>query len=163
MDISEYKNIFENEESHFFYVGNHNMVLSLVKRYLKPGKEIRILDAGCGTGLLAKKLEKFGVVTGIDISPEAILYAKKRGIRAIKASVTKLPFKDETFDLVVSIDVLYHQNVENDLNALGEFKRVLKPNGILIVKVPAYNWLRGSHDIVVHTKHRYTLEELIER
>lgn len=159
MQISEYKNIFQNEGHHFFYVGNHFVILNLVRKYAN-GVNHNILDAGCGTGLLAKKLQLFGNVTGVDVSPEAIKYAKKRGINVRLASITKLPFKNATFDLVVSVDVLYHQKVKNDKIALLELKRVLKPNGVLILKVPAYNWLRGSHDIVVHTRHRYTTEEL---
>src|SRR3989338_9514025 len=159
MQISEYQNIYENEASHFFYVGNHFVILNLVRKYANSVNH-NILDAGCGTGLLAKKLQLFGSVTGVDISPEAIKYAKKRGVNARLASIAKLPFKKATFDLVVSVDVLYHQKVKNDRTALLEFKRVLKPGGVLILKVPAYNWLRGSHDIVVHTKHRYTTDEL---
>ncbi|OGY08594.1 MAG: hypothetical protein A2782_03240 [Candidatus Blackburnbacteria bacterium RIFCSPHIGHO2_01_FULL_43_15b] len=159
MQVSEYENIYKNEGSHFFYVGNHFVILNLVRQYAN-GVSHNILDAGCGTGLLAKKLQLFGNVTGVDISPEAIKYAKKRGVNARLASITKLPFKNATFDLIVSVDVLYHQKVENDRTALLELKRVLKPGGVLILKVPAYNWLRGSHDVVVHTKHRYTTEEL---
>ncbi|TSC88471.1 MAG: methyltransferase type 11 [Microgenomates group bacterium Gr01-1014_5] len=160
MQLSEYKNIFDNEEHHFFYVGNRLVILNLVKKYTQGKKSLNILDAGCGTGMLAKKLQTIGRVTGVDISPEAIKYAQQRDVQARLASVTELPFKDNTFDLIVSIDVLYHQLVNNDLKAISEFKRVLKPRGVLILKVPAYNWLRGSHDIVVHTKHRYTANEL---
>lgn len=160
MQISEYKNIFDNENHHFFYVGNHLIILNLVKKYTIGKKSLNILDAGCGTGMLAKKLQALGRVTGVDISPEAIKYSRQRGVNARLASITKLPFKDNTFDLVVSVDVLYHQKVNNDTKAFSELKRVLKPEGILILKVPAYNWLRGSHDLVVHTKHRYTTNEL---
>lgn len=76
MDISEYRNIFENEKSHFFYVGNHKIILSLVEKYAK-GLNLKILDGGCGTGLLAKKLEKYGDVEAVDINTEALKFAKK--------------------------------------------------------------------------------------
>jgi 2-polyprenyl-3-methyl-5-hydroxy-6-metoxy-1,4-benzoquinol methylase len=79
MEITEYKNIFDNEKSHFFYVANHGIVLSFVKKFKSRGK-VNILDAGCGTGLLAKKLEEFGDVWGIDISPIAVNFAKIRGL-----------------------------------------------------------------------------------
>lgn len=163
MQLSEYKNIFENEGHHFFYVGNCFIILNLIKKYLSNKKNLNILDAGCGTGLLAKKLQIFGSVTGVDINPEAIKYSRKRGIKTHLSSIAKLPFKENTFDLVVCVDVLYHQQVENDVSALKEFKRILKPGGIAIVKVPAYNWLRGSHDKIVHTKHRYTKNELANK
>lgn len=162
MEISEYKNIFKNEARHFLYLSRHNLVLSLLKLYLKKGspQDITILDAGCGTGLLVKKLEKLGKVLGVDVSPQAIYYAKKRNVRVKKASVTALSFKGDTFNVVVSIDVIYHQKVKNDEKALKEFYRVLKPNGILLLRVPANQWLHLSHDRHVHTRQRYEKEEL---
>lgn len=159
MNISEYKNIFDNEESHFFYVGNHKLVLSLLKESMGNRREIKILDAGCGTGLLAKKLKDFGKVWAIDLSEEAIKFARKRGLNARQASVTKLPFTDEFFDAVTSIDVIYHKKV-NDQKALQEILRVLKPGGVLILRVPANKNLKLAHDVHVHTRERYDKEEL---
>lgn len=157
MEISEYKNIFENESTHFYYVGTHNAVLALLDLYLKKKRGNVILDAGCGTGSLIKKLKRFGEIYGIDVSSEALKFAKKNGLKKIiKASVEKIPFKDNKFDVVISIDVLYHKAVKSDLRALKEFKRILKPGGIIVVKNPAHNWLRGAHDIVIHTKRRYS-------
>lgn len=156
MQISEYKNIFKNEATHFYYVGYHQIILFLLKRYInKSSKKLNILDAGCGTGLLTKKLTQFGSVWGVDMSEEAVKFAKKRRLNVKKGSVTKIPFKDKTFDVVVSIDVLCHQSIQNDHLALMEFNRVLKPDGLLVLKLPAYNWLHGSHDLLVQTKKRY--------
>lgn len=164
MELSEYRNIFENEETHFYYVGTHNLCLKFLKFYLKNKKGNIILDAGCGTGSLIKKLKGFGEAWGIDASDEAIKFAKKNGIKKIlHASVEKIPFKNNIFDVVISIDVLYHKAVKSDLRALKEFKRVLKPGGILITKNPAHNWLRGSHDIVIHTKRRYSKKQFQEK
>lgn len=164
MDISEYKNIFQHENSHFFYVGTHKVILEILQKYLVKKNNINILDAGCGTGLLLKKLKLFGEVHGVDISAEALKFSKKRGIKKIyHSSITKLPFTDKKFDVVLSIDVLYHQKVTSDIKALKEFYRVLKPGGLLIIKVPAYEWLRGHHDIIVQTRHRYEKSELTSK
>lgn len=163
MKIQEYKNIFDNETSHFYYITNHEIILSLLKKYLpKNQHKLKILDAGCGTGLLAKKLEQFGFVTGLDISPEAIKFAKSRIKKLVRGSVDKLPFDKNTFDAVTSLDVIYHKAV-NDKKALGEFLRVLKPGGILILRVPAIKWLNLKHDKYVHTRERYSKQELIEK
>lgn len=162
MNISEYRNIFENEQSHFFYVGNHKIILSLVEKYTKGRGTLKILDGGCGTGLLAKKLEKYGKVEAVDINTEALKFAKKRGVKTKLASVARLPFKENIFDLVVSVDVIYHKEVD-DQEALREFFRVLKPGGRLVLRVPANKWLNLRHDAHVHTRERYGKGELLEK
>lgn len=162
MEISEYKNIFKSEETHFFYVGNHKVIISLVEKYAPRAGRLKILDAGCGTGLLAKKLARFGNVAAIDASPEAVKFSQKRGVSARRASVNKLPFKVGSFDLIVSVDVIYHKAVDDEA-ALGEFFRVLRPGGILIIRVPANKWLGTLHDEHVHTRERYSKENLKEK
>lgn len=163
MQRGEYKNIFLNEGDHFFYVANHKLVLQLLENFLPiQKKELNILDAGCGTGLLAKKLERFGSVKGIDVSPEAVEFSSQRGINAKIGSVNKLTFDDNSFDVVVSIDVIYHNQVD-DIVALKEFKRVLKPGGILILRVPAISWLLSAHDKYVLTRERYNFRGLKEK
>ena len=162
MEIAEYENIFKNEESHFFYVSTHELIISLVKKYLPPRKigRVRILDAGCGTGLLAQKLQKFGDVVAVDASSHAVNFSKKRGVLVKKASIVKLPFGNNVFDIVVSVDVLTHKSIKNDLVPLKEFYRVLKPNGILVLRVSANSWLHLVHNKHVHMKHRYDKREL---
>jgi SAM-dependent methyltransferase len=70
-----------------------------------------------------------------------------------------LPFPNETFDLVTSFDILYFEGI-HDETALDETVRVLRPGGRLLIRVPAFDWLRGAHDVKVSTAHRYTSEEL---
>lgn len=158
MEISEYKNIFLNEESHFFYVSMHYLVLELIKKYA-GNKKLLILDAGCGTGELMRKLANFGKTVGIDSSEEAIRYAKKRLVDVRLASIQEMPFKDSSFDVVTNIDVIYHMNVD-DVVALSEVRRVLKPNGMLVLRVPANKYLTSAHDAHVHTARRYNKKEL---
>src|SRR3989344_7497518 len=106
MEKSEYRNIYRNEDSYFFYVANHKIIISLFERY-KPyaSQTIKILEAGCGTGLLSQKLSSYGKVTPIDLHPEAIKLSKERGLKVIKGSVNNIPFPDNCFDVVTSIDV----------------------------------------------------------
>ena len=99
-------------------------------------------------------------MVGLDASDEALAFAKARGVTLKKGSVENLPFKDGSFNLVVSVDVIYHNSIKSDLSAIKEFFRVLKPEGILIMRVPANKWLSLAHDRHVHTRERYQLGEL---
>ncbi len=102
-------------------------------------------------------LADYGKVTGIDISPLALHFCRKRDAeRSACASVLDLPLATASFDLITSFDVLYERAVSNELKALREFLRVLVPNGRLLLRLPAYDWLRGRHDEQVHTNRRYT-------
>lgn len=161
MEEIEYENIYKNEGRHFFYVSTHKLVISLIKKYYPSKKmDLKILDAGCGTGLLAKKLQKKGNVVGVDISPNALKFARARGVKLKKSSIEKLPFRSNHFDIVISIDVLTHKSIKNDLEPLSEFYRVLKPKGILILRVSANSWLHLIHDKHVHMNHRYDKKQL---
>lgn len=161
MKKSEYKNIYINEEKHWYYVSTHKIVIDLIGKFAPNRRNLKILDAGCGTGQLIKKMEMLGDIYGIDISATAIKFSKSRGLKNVKkSSVIKLPYQKNSFDIIVSIDVLYHKWVKNDQKALNEFNRVLKPNGLLILKLPAFSWLSGGHDKIVFTKKRYTREDI---
>jgi SAM-dependent methyltransferase len=75
-----------------------------------------------------------------------------------RGSVNALPFADNSFEAVVSADVLCHAGVDPQV-ALGEFKRVLRPGGLLVMNMPAYQWLLSAHDRHVHNTRRFTAPE----
>lgn len=131
---------------------------AMLARWYRIPSRLFILDAGCGTGAAASTfLADYGTVTGIDIHPLALKFSRKRNLsRLACASVSALPFDSSQFDLVTSFDVLYERAVADDLAALREFVRVLVPGGRVFLRLPAYDWLRGQHDKVVHTNKRYT-------
>lgn len=159
MQIQEYYRIERMEMTHFWYIGMRRLTLSLLAKHVHaPAK---ILDAGCGTGGLAKDCAYYGYVAAIDINPTAIKFARRKNISSVKkASVCSLPFKSNYFDAVLCLDVLYHRDVPDDQEAVRECYRVLKPKGMMILRVPAFEFLRGSHDIVVYTKKRYKASEI---
>jgi SAM-dependent methyltransferase len=156
----EYEIMYMAEESHWWYQGMAAITGRILDSFFRSGRSLRILDAGCGTGGGMLFLSRYGTVTGIDLSPHSVHYCLKRGWRTLaRASVMDLPFPDKTFDLVTSLDILYFEGID-DHRALQESFRVLIPGGRILVRVPAFDWLRGMHDIRVSTRHRYTLPEL---
>lgn len=160
MDASEYLTMFQVEDEHWWYVGMRRITGALLNAYL-DGTVSTILDAGCGTGANLMALGRFAVATGIDIEPAALDLCLQRGLkRLVQGSVTRLPFASGSFNLVTSFEVLYHVAVRSDEEALRELWRVLRPGGWLLLRLPAYDWLRGRHDIAVHTRHRYTTAEV---
>ncbi|MGH7800733.1 MAG: class I SAM-dependent methyltransferase [Thermodesulfobacteriota bacterium] len=161
MEKSEYKTMYEVEDSYWWYVGLRELIFSYLKRQYPCGGNLKILDTGCSTGALLKMLTTFGQTQGIDISEYALTYCKKRGLdQILQGSVSHLPFKDNQFDIITSIDVLYHTQVEDDVKALQEYHRVLKISGRLILNLPAYEYLRSTHDKAIHTKRRYTRDDI---
>ncbi len=162
MEPGEYDNIARLEATHWWYVGMRRIAARLVRRLALPCPA-RILDAGCGAGGGLRWLSEFGATTGIDWHPRAVDYAAHASARVARASVQAIPFPSEYFDLVTSFEVLYHLAVSDDVAALREMARVLRPGGWLVVRVPAHNGLRGAHDRQVHTRQRYSAHELRQK
>lgn len=167
MDLKEYQNIFEKENAHWWYRSLHELVLVFLRRITKNEYPLFILDAGCGTGGMIRRIkEKYPRqnLFGIDISERALAYARQRSFKNLsRASVERLPFKDSSMDVIVSLDVLYHLSVYSDKNSISEMHRVLKNGGYIILHLPAFKFLRGAHDEVVQTARRYNKKELIKK
>ena len=162
MEPEQYEVMFRREERHWWYSGMRRVAMALLRRYRPPGQQALILDAGCGTGGTSVHLREFGDVFGVDLAWAALNPAASRGLRGrlIQASIEALPFRSATFDVVTSFDVAYHQDVIDDAAAFREFHRVLMNGGLLLLRVPAHDWLRGKHDQLVHTRHRYARAEV---
>lgn len=156
---SHYREIAENQDRLWWYLGMREINLSLLNTYLSKKRPLKILDAGCGPGAMLLALHKYGEVVGIDMSDEALKYARKRG-NVQKGDVSNLKFPNSTFDLVICLDVLYHTWVKEENKALDEFNRVLKKGGILLIREPAYNWLRGKEDVGSLTQRRFSSNRL---
>ncbi len=149
------------ELRHWWYGGMRAINIALLDRVFGGRRNLRILDAGCGTGGDALCLQRYGEVVGLDLATEALCLARERiPGQLVRGSVMSLPFADRSFDLVTSFDVLYHRAVIDEQQALAEVHRVLRPDGRLLIRLPAYEWLRSHHDRQVHTRHRYTAGEV---
>jgi SAM-dependent methyltransferase len=161
MESKAYEELHRLEPTHWWYRGMRQITERLLQAPLEHQEKLRILDAGCGTGGNMLALAERGTAVGVDFSPLALEYASETHPgKVAQASVERLPFADNSFDLVTSFDVLYCYEVRDDVKALREFARVLCPGGHLFIRLPALPFLRGSHDIVVHGIRRYTASEL---
>jgi ubiquinone/menaquinone biosynthesis C-methylase UbiE len=160
MQFDDYRDLAEVEDSMwYFHALNQRMLLPLAQL---AKQEASILDAGCGTGGLIKALQHHDPrwkITGLDYSPVACDFARQRTTVPIKeGSIEALPFENKQFDAVVSADVICQ--IDEGSRALREFERVLKPGGILVINVAAYEWMRSYHDTQMDTRHRFRRSEL---
>lgn len=158
MDPQEYEIMYSVEDHHWWYLGMEAITRSILNKWYHANGSLSVLDAGCGTGAaLTTYLAEYGHVTGFDFSAIALKFCQRRKAdRLAQASVTHLPFAASTFDLITSFDVLYERGVADEVEALSEFSRVLVKGGRVLLRLPAYDWLRGQHDIGIHTARRYT-------
>lgn len=153
--------LFEVEEHHWWFRAMRTIADAVAGAELS-GRDLRILDAGCGSGYNIRHYEGASrTVFGFDIEAEALARARRRGFPKIcQGSVTEIPFAADTFDLVFSFDVLEQIAIADIPAALREMRRVLAPGGHLYIRVPAFRWLHSSHDDDIKTVHRFTRGEL---
>lgn len=161
MEREQYAIMARREERHWWYAGMRQVALAVLDHVLDGQRDLRILDAGCGTGGTTVELQRYGDVVGVDLAWEALEPARNRGLAELtRGSIERLPFRSTSFDLVTSFEVVYHLGVADDRCAFDEIRRVIKPGGLFLLRVPAHDWLRGQHDRLVHTRHRYSRSEV---
>ena len=162
MQEQMYHYFHEVEDRHWWFQGRKEVVLAFIDRYSRSAKERKILDVGCGTGMMLQALKEYGEVWGLDKSVKAIEYSRTRapGAHLMQGSFPE-QIPQGQFDIITFLDVLEH--IENDKEALRKLVDILQPNGTLIITVPAYQFLWTSRDDMNEHKRRYTLPELREK
>lgn len=163
MEDLHYDEMSRHEESHWWHLARQQIIPDWLGRQLKRlgfTQDLNILDLGCGTGKMLKVLKQFGDTTGVDSSKKAVAYAKAKGAgKVVVGDATKLPFKKESFDVVTAMELLEH--IKDDSGALRQWRRVLKPKGVLFLTCPAYMWMWGPADKFAHHERRYTRGQLV--
>lgn len=162
MNTAEFDRMFAIEETHWWYRGRRELVRDALRRHAPPGRPLQVLDVACATGMSFRFLSDIGQIRGVDISDETIRYCAMRGIdRIVKADAMKLPFAAESYDVVLALDAFEH--FDDDLAAMRETWRVLRPGAVLIATVPAFMSLWSPHDDAYHHKRRYRRAQFRER
>lgn len=144
------------QDTHWWYVSQRELVKSFLKERFKEKK--CLLDVGAGTGGMAKAFAGDFDVFALDLSKKASKILGKKKINAIRGNAVKLPFKSNSFNVVLAVHLLEH--VEDDFQAVKEMNRVLKKKGVLILSVPALNLLWGSDDVISGHLRRYSIQRL---
>ena len=155
--------MFRVEETHWWYKALHRLIFQTLEAELPDWREKEIADVGCGTGAILKQLGNPEKNVGIDLAPEAISFCRQRGLNNVQqGDIHALPFLDASFDAVICSSVLYHQWVGDVEGAVQEMHRVLRPDGTLLIIVPAFPFLHSAHDEAVMTARRFRKREIRE-
>jgi SAM-dependent methyltransferase len=147
------KTLLDVDEHHWWSRGRRRIIRAELDQLALPG-DAQILDAGCGSGRTLEELVDYGTVAGVELSPDAAEVAGARGCgEVLIGRLEELPWPSDNFDLITCLDVIEH--VPDDRAALRELRRVSKPDGRLLVTVPAYQALWSYHDVANHHYRRY--------
>lgn len=159
MDIAEYHKMYRLERHYWWFQGRREVILTLLNDCVRSlrgdgHQSLKILDIGCGTGMLLEDLKGLGTAAGLDFSPVALDYCRKRNLSDLgRADVEHLPIRDNSIDVLTALDLVEH--VSDDARLLSEIHRVLSPGGIAIMSVPAHKVLWSAHDVALHHFRRY--------
>mgnify|MGYP001235760482 CR=1 FL=1 len=148
------------ERDHFWFRGLRRFVRPLLEQAQAGRPQMDILDCGCGTGTNLHVLSDYGRACGVDRELAGVRRASAAGRTVGQATVTKLPFFGQRFDLVTSFDVLYCLDGQDERAAVAEMFRVLRPGGRVIINVAAMPALTGNHSVLCREVRRYTAPTL---
>ena len=160
MEAEVYARMAELDSEHWWFAARRDILDSVIRRIVRPPKNARILEVGCGTGHNLEMLARFGTVEATELNDKARELASRRLGREIKSAalpdLSMLP--QATFDLVALLDVLEH--ISGDEEALQAIRSVMKPGGKLLVTVPGNPWMWSAHDVAHHHQRRYRKGQL---
>ena len=153
MQKSVYLRHIKNQKTHWWFHGRRNLIFSLIKRFVYKKKKLRILDFGCGSGTNIKALLNFGEVHAYekDKNTNQYLLSKYKNIKKVK--ILKKIKQNYLYDCIVLADVLEH--IKDDKKILITLRKKLKKKGIILLTVPAYNFLFSKKDEVLKHFRRY--------
>lgn len=163
MEQEHQQRYYDLGRTYWWLAGKYRVLQDVLRRGFAPARRpARVLDLGCGPGNLLDVLAGHGDVFGSDYSGDALRFCVGRGYRRLfRADFHSLPLRDASFDLVTCCDVLEH--LAEDRRAIAELARILRPGGLLLATVPAFQFLWGDHDTLYGHHRRYRAPELRAR
>jgi SAM-dependent methyltransferase len=164
MNPAEFANIRNSEEHFWWYRGMRSILFRMLEPHLAGRTIDRALEAGCGTGYLSHLLqrERGWPIVPMDLSGHGLRYARELGVqRPVQGDIRALPFADGAFDLVLSVDVIAHLPLGEEVFAARELARVTRRGGLLVVRTAALDILRSRHSQFAHERQRFTRQRLM--
>ncbi len=164
MRPDEYRKLAAAEDGMWYFRALHRHFFDELRFAGLTGRPARILDAGCGTGGLLRRLARWEPtwqLHGIDFSAAACAFARERcgeKVEIVEASALALPYEAGSFDAILSADVMCQ--LRDPATAFREMARVLRPGGVALVNAPAYQWMWSYHDDACESVHRFTRPEV---
>jgi SAM-dependent methyltransferase len=144
---------------HWWWRAREAVLLDML-RAMRPRPGPAILDVGCGDAVSFQVLSEFGTVRGIEVD-ENLLDPSGPFRERISTSPLGDPIYDNPswhFDLITALDVIEH--IDDDRAAVSSLAAMLRPGGLLVVTVPAFELLWDHHDEINHHRRRYTARRL---
>ena len=163
MKAAEYDVMAAAEDGLWWYRGLRRLLVDSLHRACPAGPPGPVIDVGCGTGGTYLAVRRaFGnlVYVGLDVESKALAYARGRGLgRLAYASADAVPLRPGAAGAIICLDVLCYASVD-PARALAGFLEALRPGGFLFLNLPAFESLRGEHDLAVGISHRFRAAEV---
>ena len=156
MERSIYLKHIDNESKHWWFKARREILNKQIKKY-STKKKMSILDFGSGSGTNIAMLSKYGEVDAYEKDNKTSNFLKKKfnknGIKIIKKCFSK-----KKYDLILAADVIEH--IKNDKKIINNLNKILKKNGLIIITVPAYQFLFSKKDQALKHFRRYNRDSL---
>jgi SAM-dependent methyltransferase len=147
------------ERDHWFYRGKRDIVRYWINALAPLGPEDLLVDVGAGTGQLLLEMGHSCRAVGVEFTAAGLGYLSGKNLRVIRGSITALPVHSNAAAVVTALDVLEH--VGDDGQALSELIRIVRPGGLVILHVPAFELLWSDWDRALGHKRRYSRPALL--
>lgn len=160
MENELFDEMYKVETQHWWFVARRKIIASVIDG-LNLESNSKIMDAGCGNGDNLEFLSKYGELIAIEREDNALARAQSRQIGKVVKGELPDNFPSDINkenDLIVLLDVLEH--IDDDEKSLSMLKNWAKNNAVLLITVPAYQFLWTRHDELHHHKRRYTVGQL---
>lgn len=161
MEEIVYHTNYKLENSYWWFIARNRIIFNLFKRICATENGSVVLDAGCGTGGFSKLLAEEYTTVGLDTSPVALNYCRKRGLENLfEGTLGDFPAEKWNPGSIIMLDVIEH--IDDDSGVVRDAFEKLPPGGWLVASVPAYGWLWSHHDIVHMHYRRYTRKRFLK-